>query len=397
MAEKLNIPLMQNNIEEDDYNVLIDFLKQKPFLTQSQKVRDFEKAWSQWLGVKHSVFVNSGSSANLLTMFAIKELYGTGEVILPPLTWVSDVASVLHAGHKPVFCDIQKENLAMNPSLLTKAINSKTRAVFLTHILGLNGLTDEIYEVCKKRNILLIEDVCESHGATFNGAKLGSLGFASNFSFYYAHHMTTIEGGMISTNSEDFYEVCRMFRGHGMNREMDSVAKKSANIQSEPDLNADFIFHYPAFNCRSTEINAALGLHQLKKLDQNNIKRNENWVYFLSLLDPQKYYTQFNNEGCSNYAFILLISEKIKEKKIFAERIKSRLKELNVEFRQGTSGGGNQLRQPYLKRILPKEHYKLFPECDYVHFYGFYIGNYPSLEKEKITKLAEALNNISHN
>ena len=143
---KLDIPLMNNNITREDLDALIDFLKTDAILTQHKNVREFEKEWSEWLGVKHSVFVNSGSSANLITIAAIKHLYGGGEIIVPTLTWVSDIASVMQNDFTPVFVDIDPDSLAMDPKQIMEKVTDKTRAVFLTHILGLNGLTQELLD-----------------------------------------------------------------------------------------------------------------------------------------------------------------------------------------------------------------------------------------------------------
>ena len=177
---------MRNNIAREDLDVVIEHLKQDdPILTQGPNVRAFEEEWSKWLGVKYSVFVNSGASANLLTMGILKIRHPEGgEVIVPTLTWISDIASVLQNGFTPVFVDIDPQSLAMNPTQILEKITDKTRAVFLTHVQGFDGLTDDLLEELEKRNIPLIEDVCESHGATHNGQKLGSFGLVSNFSFY---------------------------------------------------------------------------------------------------------------------------------------------------------------------------------------------------------------------
>ncbi len=216
---------MKNNISRADLDAVIKFLKQDdPILTQSTNVAAFEREWSAWLGVKHSVFVNSGSSANQITMAALRERFGGGEIIVPTLTWVSDIASVLQNGFTPVFVDINPRTLGMDTRQVIGKITRRTRAVFLTHVLGYNALDNRLLAELRKRNIPLIEDVCESHGATFQGRKLGSFGFASNFSFYYAHHMSTIEGGMVCTDDPDFYELLRMFRSHGMVRESQSDA-----------------------------------------------------------------------------------------------------------------------------------------------------------------------------
>lgn len=385
-------PLMHNNIVESDMNVLVEFLSQRPIpiLTNGKKVREFEEEWSKWLGVKYSVFVNSGSSANILTLLALKELFGDGEVIVSPLGWVSDVAAIMHAGMKPVFCDITLKNLALDENALLKKITPNTRAILLTHILGYNGLSQRLIEICEWNNILLIEDVCESPGATFKGKKLGSFGHASNFSFYYAHHMTSVEGGMICTDSGAIYNMARSLRSHAMAREMDDENMKSHIITSNPELNKDFIFISAAYNMRPTEMNAVIALNQLKRLDENNLKRRGNLDIFLGGLDRTKYYVDFDREGNSNYAFTLLLLEPDLKTRDKVEEI---LRYNGIEFRRGMSGGGNQLSQPYLRRIYGDE-YMNYPVCNFVHHYGWYIGNYPELEHNNILELCQILNNI---
>lgn len=384
-------PLMQNNIPRADLDALIEFLQQEDLiLTQSKNVIAFEQEWSAWVGVKHSVFVNSGSSANQITMAALKERFGGGEIIVPTLTWVSDIASVLQAGFEPVFVDINPRTLGMDTAQVIAELNNSTRAVFLTHILGYNALDDVLLAECQKRNIPLIEDVCESHGATYKGRRLGSYGFASNFSFYYAHHMSTIEGGMVCTNDSEFYEMLRMMRSHGMVRESKDDALKIKYKSDFPDLNPDFIFAFPAYNVRSTELNAVLGRAQLKRLDANNAKRTRNLNCFLDGLDPKKFYTEFDREGSCNYAFTLVLRE---PDQALWNRIEAKLRERKIEFRRGTSGGGNQLRQPFLRRLYGEE-FEKYPVVNHIHFFGAYIGNYPDLETDRITALCELLNSI---
>ena len=184
-----------------------------------------------------------------------------------------------------------------------------------------------------------------------------------------------------------------MFRSHGMIRESISDELKQSYWEKHPDLNPAFIFAYPAYNVRSTEINAVIGRAQLKRLDEQNKIRTENLQLFLSNLDPCKYFTEFKTAGSCNYAFTLVIRE---PNQILYENVVKALRNHGVEFRRGTSGGGNQLRQPYLKRVVGEDAYKEFPKVDHVHFYGFYIGNYPGLEKGKISKLCALLNDL-HN
>ena len=389
---EFNWPLMHNNVTRSDLDKMIEYLEQDdPKLTHGPLVKKFEEEWSKWLGVKHSVMLNSGSSANDLTMMAIRELKGSGEVIVPPLTWVSDISSVLRAGFQPVFVDIDPESLALDSKKVLEAITPRTRAVFLTHVLGFNGLTDELIRHLKDKKIPLIEDVCESHGATHNDKKVGTFGWASNFSFYYAHHMTTIEGGIISTDDDELYDMVRMMRSHGMVRESLNPQTKLDYLEKYPDLNPDFIFAFASHNMRSTELNALLGLEQLQRLDQNNLARTKNLKKFLSILDPEIFQTKFKIEGSSNYAFTLVLREpdmKVRDK------VELTLSKAGIEFRRGLSGGGNQLRQPYLRSQGGIPSPETMPITDHVHHFAWYIGNYPELELEKILWLGKVLEGI---
>lgn len=391
----LNHKLMNNNYTNDDIGAVKKFLKNRnTILTQSKKVEEFEKKWSKWLGVKYSTFVNSGSSANFITISILKAFNKKkerNEIIVPSLTWVSDINSVIMNGYKPVFVDIDLSTLSMSSSEVMKKINKKTLAVFITHAQGFNGLTKKLLIELKKRKIHLIEDVCESHGALHGNKKLGTFGLISNFSFYYAHHMTTIEGGMICTNDKKLFELSKIFRSHGMAREAKNNAFEKSTIKRYKNLSPQFIFLYPTLNFRNNEIGAVFGINQLKNLNSNNRDRSKNFKFFLDNLDKKKYWTDFKIEGSCNYAFpIILKTENIKKRDHF-EKI---LKKNKIEFRRGNAGGGNQLRQPYLKNIIKIKNFKNFKNVEKVHFFGYYIGNYPSLEKSKILKITQILNRI---
>jgi CDP-4-dehydro-6-deoxyglucose reductase, E1 len=385
-------PLMHDNFTKSDMSETIKLLKQKrKVLTQSKKVKEFEKKWSKWLGVKYSVFVNSGSSANLLTILILKILKKKGEVIVPTLTWVSDISSVIQNNLKPVFVDINPKNLCMSEKDIISKINKKTIAVFLSHIQGFNGLSSSLINYLKKKNIMLIEDVCESHGAKFKNKKLGTFGKISNFSFYYAHHMSTIEGGMICTNNKEIFQLAKILRSHGMAREIgdNKVEKKIMNKYKK--LSPKFIFLYPAYNFRNNEIGATIGLNQLKSLDKNNKIRTKNLEVFLKNLDKSKYRTDFDLKGSCNYAFPLIMK---KGSFVNRNKLEKLLKLKKIEFRRGNAGGGNQLRQPYLSPYIKGINLKNFKEVDHIHFFGYYIGNYPSLKTNKIISICKILNSI---
>ena len=392
---KFNHPLMHNNFTNLDMVKVKQLLsKRNIILTQSAQVEKFEKAWSKWLGVKYSTFVNSGSSANFITIKILNILNknsNKNEIIIPTLTWVSDVNSVIMNGFKPIFVDVNLSNLSMNVDQVLKKINKKTLAVFITHAQGFNGLNHRLLKELKKKKIHLIEDVCESHGAKYKNKKLGNYGLISNFSFYYAHHMTTIEGGMICTNNKKIFEISKMLRSHGMVREAKNNIFEKKMISKYKDLSQKFIFLYPTLNFRNNEIGATIGINQLKNLEKNNKKRIDNFNLFLKKIDPVKYFTEYKIEGSCNYAFPIILRTNNYTKRDFFEK---KLSAANIEFRRGNAGGGNQLRQPYLKNFIGNISFKNFKNVEHVHSFGYYIGNFPVLKKEKIIKICSFLNSI---
>ena len=378
-------PLINDNINKKDRLLLAKFIMSTKRFTNGPKVQEFEHYWSQWLGVKYSVMVGSGAAANYITTSIVREIKGQkGEIIVPPIGWVSDISSVINTGFTPVFVDVDLDTMAISYENIKNAINENTKAIVLVHALGFNGINDDIIELAQEHDLILIEDCCESHGATYEGYKVGSFGDMSCFSFYFGHHMTTIEGGMLCTNDKKIYEFAKMFRSHGMTRE---ASPETRALYEKEDVNPLFTFAVPGYNMRSTEINAVLGLEQLKRLDYNIMKRQENLNTWLEHLDSDKFFTEFAVQGSSNYALPLITkTSNMKEigKFLFQE---------DVEFRLGTAGGGNQARQPYLERYEHKIAGTL-DTADYIHDNGLYIGNHPELKKEDIIELCEKLNEI---
>jgi CDP-6-deoxy-D-xylo-4-hexulose-3-dehydrase len=386
---------MNNNFTNRDMLDVRKLLKNKDVvLTQSKQVARFEEKWSKWLNVKYSTFVSSGSSANFISISLLKILNKNkkkNEIIVPALTWVSDINSIIMNGFKPVFVDINLSNLSMNTEQVIKKINKKTLAVFITHAQGFNGLNQNLIKILKRRKIHLLEDVCESHGANFKNKKLGSFGLISNFSFYYAHHMTTIEGGMICTNNKKIYELSKILRSHGMAREAGNTSFEKKMQNKYKNLSPQFIFLYPTLNFRNNEIGATIGLSQLKNLNKNNLKRKNNFIFFLKNIDKNKYWSEFDTKGSCNYAFPIILKTKSIKKRNYFE---TALLKNKIEFRRGNAGGGNQLRQPYLKKIIKIKNFSKFKNVDKVHFFGYYIGNYPDLQRNKILKITKILNGI---
>ena len=392
-------PLINDNITQSDKEALSDFILNSNRFTNGPKVQEFEQAWSDWLGVKYTVMVGSGAAANYITTAIVRELKGQqGEIIVPPIGWVSDVSSVINTGFTPVFVDVDMNTMAISYENIKAAINENTKAIVMVHALGFNGLNDKIIQLAKEHNLILIEDCCEAHGADYNGVKVGAMSDMSCFSFYFGHHMTTIEGGTVCTNSEEIYQLARMFRSHGMTREASEEVQKRYHSE---DLNPLFTFAVPGYNMRSTELNAVLGLEQIHRLDDNIDARKTNLDVWLKNLNPNKYFVDYLVKGSSNFALPLIINPEISfgniptegAHQITMERICNVLEQEDVEYRIGTAGGGNQARQPYLKNYNFKTVGEL-SVSNYIHDFGLYVGNHPELTEQQILQLCEKLNYV---
>jgi len=384
-------PLINDNITLEDKEALIKFIATPGArFTQHKNVEKFEQEWSEWLGTKHTTYVNSGASANWIMVSALKELVGTGEVITSPFGWVSDIVPLLVHGFHPVFVDVNKQTMSIDTDAFEAAITDKTKAVLVTHILGFNALTEKMLQIIKDRNLILIEDCCESHGATFQGKKIGTFGSMSNFSFYFGHHMTTIEGGTLCTNDAEVHDIFRMLRSHGMTREA-STETQEKYAKKYPHLNPLFTFAVPGYNMRSTELNAVIGRTQLKRLDDNIAIRQTNLETWLDNLYPGKFQAYFATEGSSNFSLPLILKEKNAD---LFDRVKQCLVDNNIEFRTGTAGGGNQIRQPYLEKFGGQYTTHDLSNLDHIHSFGLYLGNHIEVTKDKITGLCEQLNRL---
>jgi CDP-6-deoxy-D-xylo-4-hexulose-3-dehydrase len=369
----------KENISDDERQALANFILTSDKYTQGALVKQFEEEWSKWQGCKYSVFVNSGSSANLMLVKSVLDLHGHGGFVCQACTWPTNINPVLQLKNSTFLqlCDNNLNNFGFDIYLLKQYIKElRPKYIFLTHILGFNGATQELLDLCKENNIVLIEDCCESHGANFNGTKVGNIGLAGTFSFYYGHHMTTIEGGMISTNNEELYHQLLLNRSHGFLREHPN----KENIQTTCDRR--FTFLTDGFNFRNTEINAMLGLMQLKKLD-NNIKiRNDNYQYFISNLDNTKYETNFDSNGISSFAMPIV------SKTNNSELLKQKLTSREIENRPFIAG--NLFKQPYLKSV---NMFSGFPNADKIHNNGLYVGNNQFVDYTMIDVLLDTLNN----
>ena len=382
-------PLMEETITLKDRLKMASFVLTSSRLTNGPKVREFEEKWSQWLGVKHSLYVSSGSTANTLLVSSMKEHFGLKDgdkVLVPACTWVTNIAPVIQAGLEPIFCDINLENYSFDLDELKYVAQQHPdiKAVFITHLIGLSSDVEKVREIFP--DALILEDVCESHGVEGPKGKRGKSkdSVGSTFSFYYGHHITTVEGGMVCTNNTALYELMRMKRSHGMAREA-SPEKFKQYASENPDVDPAFLFMTEGFNLRNHEICAVLGLSQIKRLDKNIQIRKENYKYWWDKSTQMgdrwqwKYYLPEYQEGNSSFCFPL-IARGI----ALVQTLKYKFKEEGIEYRPIISG--NILRHPAFKQ------YKLCTEREtpnvcLLHMNGLYVGNSQFVNKEKLDRL----------
>lgn len=378
-------PLMRDIITESDKKALIKHIESSNWLTSGPKVKEFEKAWSTWIGCEHSLMVSSGSTANFLIVAAVKELFNIpdkAKAIVASTTWVTNVGPIMQLGLEPVFCDIDLDTLSLSIKTIRSALrkDDEIKLVFVTHLLG---FACDFAELKKEfPDIIFIEDVCESHGASIRGKKCGTLSTAGSFSFYYGHHMTTVEGGMVCTNNSDLADLMRAKRSHGFLRETVEIDKRKYMLENE-GLDPNFTFITDGYNFRSTDLNAVLGLSQLKNLDATIAKRQENFNIFLDILSQyDHFHVNFKVSGNSNFSLPFICKNRLLKKDL-----ESFLNNLGYETRGIISG--NLTRQPFLRQLQLDA--KKYENSEFIHNNGFYIGNNHLLLKSDFELLRKDL------
>lgn len=370
---------MHNSITWRDKYELIKFILFSDRFTNGPKVREFEQAWSDWIGSDYSLYVSSGSTADYLLIASVKERFNIpdgAKVLLPACTWVTNVSPVLQCKLEPVFCDISLEHFSFDIEKLPK---DDVAIVFVTHLLGIDAPIEELK--ARYPNAIFLEDICESHGVEGpHGTRRGGCSStASTFSFYYGHHMTTIEGGFVSTNDKELYELMRMKRSHGMAREMSPDYYKAAAAKY-PDIDSRFLFLTDGHNFRNTELGAVLGLSQLKRLDDSIAIRRRNFSFFVNELKQLQEHFYIPNDSQGNSSFCLPLI--CKDAKLMP-RLKKAFEEAGIENRPIV--GGNLLRQPFLSKY---KHIKA-PNADILNDQGVYVGNSQFVTLEMVAKLIE--------
>ena len=278
-SQAYRYPLGYNTWDEEEVAAATACLESR-MTTMWTKTEAFEAQFAQYVGAKHAVMVNSGSSADLVTMLALREsgiLQRGDEILIPAVTWPTQVWSAIEAGFSVKLVDVKTSTLNTTAEILEAAVTPKTKAVFLVHLMGNPCDMDAVGELCQRKGLLLLEDCCEALGASYDGRKVGTFGFAGTFSFFASHHISTMEGGMVVTDNADFADACRLMRAHGWARDLkhrNGDIDVLARYGSHEDPR--YLFLGMGFNFRPTELSAEIGRVQLRKLDTMNAHRNRN-------------------------------------------------------------------------------------------------------------------------
>lgn len=382
------IPLSKNTINENDIFDLCDWLKTFPRLSKDELTIRFEEEWSKWLGVKYSVFVNSGSSANLAMVYSLiqSKRLKNKNVICPNISWITTVSPIIQLGLKPILCECDKETLGIDVNHLEKLCKKyNPSCLIIVNVLGIPCHMKEIEEICNKYDIILIEDSCESVGSLYNNKKTGTFGLMSSFSCYIGHHFSTIEGGIVSTNDKELYNILKSIRSHGWDRDLDKEEVKNKRDKYDiDDFRGLYTFYYPGFNLRNTEIGAFLGLEQLKKIDSMVEKRNKNLLLYDKLIKNDYWKLNINNKNVfiSNFAYPIIHPKKM--------NIVKELQKNEVEVRPLVCGSMG--RHPFWKEL--RGNYQYFPFSDEVHDNGLYVPNNADITEDEIKFISEIINGV---
>lgn len=377
------INLVKNTIKKEELEELCHWILDDSRLTKGILTEEFEQEWSSWLGRKNSALVSSGSSANLAAFYALKVSgrLRNNKVILPTVAWSTTISPAIQLGFEPILCDCNMENLGLDLESLYDLIDEHDPGMIVAvNVLGFANNYEEISKVCKERNILLLEDSCESVGTLAYGKKTGCFGDISTFSFYYGHHMSTIEGGMICTDDEELADIIKSIRSHGWDRDLSPKTQQKLRTKYEiDDFHSSYTFYYPGFNMRCTEIQAFLGLSQLKKINSTIEKRYDNFKLYQDNLEKLSFLSLHEtHEIISNFAYPIISSK--------FDKISKALKSNNIEHRPLIVG--SIAKQPFWIDRYGSSNFK---NADLIHKNGMYVPNNQDLSISEIEFICDTI------
>jgi CDP-6-deoxy-D-xylo-4-hexulose-3-dehydrase len=380
-----SIHLAEDTITKSELAELSEWMLAGNRLTKSRETVLFEEEFANWMGSRYAVFVNSGSSANLLMIYALKELGRVKNMraIAPAVSWVTTVSPFLQFGFDTKLCDCDRETLGLDLNHLEALCREHTPSVLiLVHVLGHSNNVSEIKQICDKYGVIILEDSCEALGSEYRGAKLGTLGTAGSFSFYYGHHISTIEGGMVVTDDYELYQVMLSLRSHGWSRDLAPEKREALTTAHSVDAFRNlYTFYHAGFNLRSTDLQARLGRSQLKKLGAIVKAREQNFLEYRSGL--QDFFVQTSEaDPLSSFAYGTFVQNRLE--------VYEHLKVNEIECRPLICG--NIARHPFWLTVNGPE--KL-PNADTVHDFGIYLPNHHNLTSTDIDRVARVFLDVA--
>lgn len=384
------IKLAAETIDKSDISNLIKWLKTNPRLTQGKLTKLFEKKFAKWIGTKYALFCNSGSSANLLMLAALLEskiIKPKSKIVVPAICWATDIAPIFQLNLEPILCDINLKNLSIDLKHLENIYKKeKPKILFMVSILGFASNVREIIELSNKYGVKIIEDNCKSVGSKYLKKKLGNFGIMSSFSTYFGHHFSTIEGGLIVTNSLKLINILKMLRSHGWDRDLDKSEKlKLRKKWKISDFNSLYTFYYSGFNLRSTNLQAFLGLYQLKKLNKFCKIRNKNFNYYQKKINNNFWKIEpLKKTFVSNFGYPIITPKR--------DQLVKELKRKKIEVRPMISGSMNN--QPFFKK---RKKSKFLKNSYQIDKFGMYLPNHHKLTIDQINYICNTVNKVLEN
>lgn len=375
--------LAHDTIDRQDIDQLIAWLGTYPRLTKGTLTIAFEQQWNRWLGRAHSVHCNSGSSANLLMYYALL-LSGrlrNKKVIVPSVGWVTSIAPAIQFGFEPIMCEADPDTFGLDLNHLEDLLRRhEAQTVMLVQVLGVPHKMNEIMALKKRYGFILLEDACAAIGAVYEGRKVGTFGDMASFSFYFGHQMSTIEGGMVSTDDPRFQDLLLMLRSHGWSKDLSRASHEQLVQQYQiDDFHSPFVFYEPGFNLRSTDLNAFIGLRQVEKLDRMTGQRQAHHERYIKALGSRFVIQRPPDRSkAASISFGLLADEPAQRRAIVQALVSQ-----GIETR--VFSAGNLGLHPFWVNRYGRAS---FPVADRIHHCGFFLPNHPSMDEADVAHVS---------
>ena len=386
----IKFPLAKETINDEDVNALCDWLKSYPRLTKGQLTWKVEDDWANFIGTDYAVFNNSGSSANLLMVAAAKQAgrIPNKKIVVPSVGWVTTISPAIQLGLEPIMCGADPDTYGMDLDQLEEICERENPdAVIFVQVLGVPHHAERLLELKKKYGFILLEDACAALGASYaDTKKVGTIGDMSTFSFYFGHQLSTIEGGMVNTDDKELYDMLLMLRSHGWAKDLDKETYDRMMAEHGiDDFHSPFTFFIPGYNLRSTDLQAFLGIRQIRKADWAASKRNRNHLLYASKLEGVVEFQKWGDNVPVSISFGALANSTEHRKEIV-----NRLVENGIETR--IFSAGNLGRHPFWTNLYPEF---IDEVSDKIHSCGFFLPNYPELTEQEIAFICNVVKGVT--